>query len=119
MATARLCVKKGHRVIVTGRRQELLDRLEFDNPHFIILIDQRQMTDLDKLKQVLHQKKVTLDRIFLNAGIFHASPFDVCSEELYEELLHVNLKGPFFTSQALLPFLQDHGSILFNTSVST
>lgn len=54
-----------------------------------------------------------------NAGIGGAAPFAETTEELYDRLHAVNLKGPFFLTQTLLPLLEDGGAIISTTSTST
>lgn len=54
-----------------------------------------------------------------NAGFGAAAPFAETSEELYERLHRVLLKGPYFLTQALLPLLEDGGAIVSTTSTST
>ena len=70
------------------------------------------------LKQ-LEDRGITLDGVFLNAGIFRAAPYADTSQELYNELININLTGSFFVAQSLLPFMKPGGSILFNTSIAT
>jgi hypothetical protein len=42
-------------------------------------------------------------RGFVNAGVTHFAPFESVSEQVYDELLTVNAKGPYFTVQRLAP----------------
>ncbi len=47
-----------------------------------------------------------------NAGIGHHAPFADTTEQQFDELMNVHLKGPFFLTQALLPLIADGGRIL-------
>ncbi|WP_349922141.1 SDR family NAD(P)-dependent oxidoreductase [Aeromonas veronii] len=52
------------------------------------------------------------DYLVNNAGIgIHAS-FEQTTEQQFDTLLNIHLKGPFFLTQALLPLLADGGRIL-------
>ena len=54
-----------------------------------------------------------------NAGIGRMAMLEDTTEELYDELQRVLLKGPFFLTQALLPLIERGGAIVNTTSTST
>ena len=54
----------------------------------------------------------TLDAVVNNAGIGTNAPFAETTEEQFDRLLTINLKTPFFLTQALLPLLGEGGLIL-------
>lgn len=59
-----------------------------------------------------HFERDTFDFLLNNAGMgIHAS-FAETSEEQFDQLMRVHLKGPFFLSQRLLPLLADGGRIV-------
>ena len=59
-----------------------------------------------------------LDVAFLNAGAGDFGTFDQRDEAGFDRSLAVNLKGPFFLVQALLPILANPASIVLNTSIN-
>lgn len=61
----------------------------------------------------------TFDGLVNNAGIGRMAMVEDTTEELFDELSRVLLKGPFFITQALLPLLADDGAIVNTTSSST
>jgi NAD(P)-dependent dehydrogenase (short-subunit alcohol dehydrogenase family) len=67
-----------------------------------------------KLKEVLQTKWKRDDFDFLvnNAGIGIHSSFAETSEKQFDELMNIQLKGPFFLTQKLLPFIKDGGRIV-------
>jgi len=67
-----------------------------------------------KLKEVLRAKWNRDDFDFLvnNAGIGIRSPFAETSEKQFDELMNIQLKGPFFLTQKLLPLIKDGGRIV-------
>jgi NAD(P)-dependent dehydrogenase (short-subunit alcohol dehydrogenase family) len=69
---------------------------------------------VEKLKEVLQAKWKRSDFDFLvnNAGIGIYSPFAETSEKQFDELMSIQLKGPFFLTQKLLPFIKDGGRIV-------
>ncbi len=66
------------------------------------------------LKQTLkqHWQRERFDHLVNNAGLGHYAPLADTTEAQFDELMRVHLKGPFFLTQALLPLLQDGGSVL-------
>ena len=60
----------------------------------------------------------TLDFLVNNAGSAQMALFEDTSEELFDRLMQVLLKGPYFLTQTLLPLLADGGAIVNTTSNS-
>lgn len=54
-----------------------------------------------------------------NAGYGVFNPLATVSEEQFDGLFNVHLKGPFFLTQALLPLLAENASIVNLTSATT
>ncbi|SDM54363.1 SDR family NAD(P)-dependent oxidoreductase [Allokutzneria albata] len=54
----------------------------------------------------------TFDFLVNNAGIGRNAPFGEVTEDVFDELMNVHLKGVFFLTQALLPLLADGGRIV-------
>jgi NAD(P)-dependent dehydrogenase (short-subunit alcohol dehydrogenase family) len=54
-----------------------------------------------------------------NAGFGQMSLFEETTEETYDRLHRVLLRGPYFLTQKLLPLLEDGGAIVNTTSSST
>ena len=54
----------------------------------------------------------TFDYLVNNAGIGLYGSFAETSEAVFDELMHIHFKGPFFLTQRLLPMIQDGGRIL-------
>lgn len=55
---------------------------------------------------------VHLDILINNAGIAPAIPFEETSPETFEEVVNVNLKAPYFLTQAASPFMRNGGRII-------
>jgi NAD(P)-dependent dehydrogenase (short-subunit alcohol dehydrogenase family) len=60
----------------------------------------------------------TLDYLVNNAGFGGGAAFEETTEEFFDELMRVLLKGPYFLTQTLLPLLADGGAIV-NTASSS
>ena len=59
-----------------------------------------------------------LDILFVNAGVADFGPLEQWSEAAFDRSVAVNVKGPFFLIQALLPILSNPASIVLNTSIN-
>jgi NAD(P)-dependent dehydrogenase (short-subunit alcohol dehydrogenase family) len=66
------------------------------------------------LKQALVAKwdRPQFDYLVNNAGIGVYAPFATTSEADFDRVMNVNLKGPFFLTQTVLPLLADGGRIV-------
>ena len=79
--------------------------------------DVSNLSDLDRLFEQIRREKVKLDIVFANAGIAKFARFGEISEELYDSILNVNVKGLLFTVQKALPLMADGASIILNASI--
>ena len=52
------------------------------------------------------------DFLVNNAGIGLHAPFMETREDQFDQLMSIHLRGPFFLSQKLLPFMRDGGRVL-------
>ncbi|MGN8646666.1 SDR family oxidoreductase [Gracilibacillus sp. HCP3S3_G5_1] len=55
---------------------------------------------------------VHLDILINNAGIAPAIPFEETSIETFEDVINLNLKAPYFITQAASPFIRNDGRII-------
>lgn len=62
------------------------------------------------LKQKWEKEK--LEYLVNNAGFADPAPIESTTEEQFDRLLNVHLKGPFFLTQKLLPLFEDGGHII-------
>ena len=81
--------------------------------------DVAKMTDLDLLYKTVGKVKRRIDIIFANAGVGEFVPFGDVSEEHFDKLININVKGAFFTVQKGLSLLNDGGSIILSGSVAS
>ena len=59
-----------------------------------------------------HWQRERFDYLVNNAGIGLRASFEETSEEQFDQLMNIQLKGPFFLTQKLLPLIADGGRIL-------
>ncbi|WP_338758704.1 SDR family oxidoreductase [Nocardia vulneris] len=117
-AMAKLLVDGGARVVITGRSQATLDTAQQQLGENAIAVrgDVAALTDLDALADRVRSEFGTLDALFVNAGIAKAMPFESTTEEFYDELFAINVKGVFFTVQKLSPLLSPTAGVVLTTS---
>jgi NAD(P)-dependent dehydrogenase (short-subunit alcohol dehydrogenase family) len=120
LATAKLFVKEGAHVFITGRRPKELDEAvrAIGNNVTGVQGDVAKLTDLDRLYQAV-KAKGKLDIVFANAGVAEFSPMGSVTEQHFDRLFNINVKGTVFTVQKALPLLKDGGSIILNGSVAS
>lgn len=117
-AAAAVLAERGAKVIVTGRNKEALNKAEQELKVTGIAADQSDLKSIDNLAAEVSSKFGKVDIVFLNAGIASFAPLELASEEHYDSIMNVNVKGVYFTLQKLLPILNDGASIILNTSVN-
>jgi NAD(P)-dependent dehydrogenase (short-subunit alcohol dehydrogenase family) len=55
--------------------------------------------------------------VFANAGVAKYAPLGSITEEFYNSIFDINVKGLLFTVQKALPLMPDGGSIILNASI--
>ncbi len=119
LATAKQFVKEGAYVFITGRREQELAAAakEIGNNVTAVQGDVSNLGDLDRLFAQIKREKGKLDIVFANAGVIKFAPFGTITEEFYDSIFNINVKGLLFTVQKALPLLPDGASIILNASV--
>jgi NAD(P)-dependent dehydrogenase (short-subunit alcohol dehydrogenase family) len=119
LATARSLVDEGARVLITGRNQDKLDATRDQLGENVIAVrsDAASLSDIEALADRVKAEFCTLDALFANAGVTGSAPFEATSEELFDQLLTINAKGPYFTVQKLAPLLTEGSGVVLTTSV--
>ncbi len=119
LATAKLFVQEGAKVVITGRRQEALDAAlnEIGGEAKAILAD---AADVNRSKEVVSETVAAfgkIDILFANAGIAFFAPITDISEDFFDNHFNINVKGPFFLIKEAIPQLNDGAVIINNTSI--
>jgi NAD(P)-dependent dehydrogenase (short-subunit alcohol dehydrogenase family) len=119
LATAKRFVSEGAYVFITGRRQKELDAAVKDIGKNVTAVqgDVSNLADLDRLFAQIKKEKGRIDIVFANAGVATYAPLGTITEEFYESIFDINVKGVLFTVQKALPLLRDGGSIVLNASI--
>ncbi len=119
LATARQFASEGAYVFITGRRdRELAAAVKAIGRNVTgVQGDVSNLGDLDRLFAQIKREKGRLDIVFANAGVAKYGAFGKITEELYDSIFDINVKGLLFTVQKALPLLPDGASIILNASI--
>ena len=118
LATAQQFIEDGADVVITGRRQEELDKAvqQLGPKAYAVQGDVSKLEDLDRLYAEIKQKYGHLDILFANAGVARFTDINSADEAHFDMHFNINVKGLFFTVQKALPLLKDGASIILNAS---
>ena len=119
LATAKQFVGEGAHVFVTGRREQELSAAAKDIGSNVTTVqgDVSKLDDLDRLFARIRTEKGRLDVLFANAGIAKYGRLGEISEEFFDSIFDINVKGVLFTVQKALPLMPDGAAIILNASV--
>jgi NAD(P)-dependent dehydrogenase (short-subunit alcohol dehydrogenase family) len=119
LATAKRFVNEGAYVFITGRRDPKLAAAVEEIGRNVTGVrgDVSNLGDLDRLFAQIKREKGKLDIVFANAGVAKYAPLGSVTEELYDSIFDINVRGLLFTVQKALPLLPDGASIILNASI--
>jgi NAD(P)-dependent dehydrogenase (short-subunit alcohol dehydrogenase family) len=119
LATAKQFTNEGAYVFITGRRDpELAAATKEIGKHVTgVQGDVSNLEDLDRLFAQIKREKGKLDIVFANAGVAKYARMGTITEEFYDSIFNINVKGLLFTVQKALPLLLDGASIILNASI--
>ena len=120
LATAKMLLDGGARVLVTGRSKAGLEsaQKELGKDAIVVSSDARSLTEIDALGSRVKAEFDTFDLLFVNAGFSIRAPHESITEAGYDEMFNLNAKGPLFAVQKLAPMINRGGSIVFTTSIA-
>jgi len=119
LATAKQFVNEGAYVFVTGRREAELAAAKKQIGKKVTAIqgDVSNLDDLDRLFAQIRKETGKIDIVFANAGVARYAPLGTITEDFFDSIFDINVKGVLFTVQKALPLLRDGGSIILNASI--
>jgi NAD(P)-dependent dehydrogenase (short-subunit alcohol dehydrogenase family) len=121
LATAQRFVAEGAHVFITGRRQAELDKAVKLIGRNVTAVqgDVSSLSDLDRVYEVVKREKGRIDILFANAGVGGISPIGEITEEFFDKIFDINVRGLLFSVQKGLPLFRDGGSIILNASIAS
>jgi NAD(P)-dependent dehydrogenase (short-subunit alcohol dehydrogenase family) len=120
LATAKMLLDGGARVLATGRSEAGVESAhkELGNGAVVVSSDARSLAEIDVLASRVKAEFDTFDLLFVNAGFSLRAPLENTTEAIYDEMFNLNAKGPFFAVQKLAPLINRGGAVVLTTSVS-
>jgi NAD(P)-dependent dehydrogenase (short-subunit alcohol dehydrogenase family) len=119
LAAAKRLVGEGAFVFIASRREPALRSTgeQLGASVRCVPCDASKLTELDRLFAVVGATKGRVDVLFANAGKAENSALDATSEELFDGMSDLNVKGTLFTVQKALPLLSEGASVILTGSV--
>jgi len=119
LATAKQFVNEGAYAFITGRREAELAAAKKQIGKNVTAIqgDVSNLDDLDRLFVQIKKEKGKIDIVFANAGVARYAPLGTITEDFFDSIFDINVKGVLFTVQKSLSLLRDGGSIILNASI--
>jgi len=119
-AIARGYAKEGAKVVITYNTQkEEAEKIAKEIDAGLVLhLDVRDRESIKKAFQTIADKYEHIDVLVNNAGINKTADFDKQTDEEWDEVIDVNLTGPFRCSQEVLPHIKNYGRIINIGSLS-
>lgn len=112
---ALIYAKEGAKVVLAGRRKELLDQvtklIERDGGTAIpVSTDVSRSRDVEALIEATMDRFDRVDFIHNNAGVQVAKSIEDTSEEEWTEVININLKGVWLACKHVVPIMKKQGS---------
>ncbi|NKM67891.1 SDR family NAD(P)-dependent oxidoreductase [Rhizobium laguerreae] len=119
-ATARLFAEEGAQVIISGRRQDAVDRaVQEIGPSAIGFVgDAADLEAHRRLADTVKSRFGGLDIYMANAGIINLTTSAEVNPADYDRHFAINTRGVFFGVQTIAPLIRDGGNIIVTSSLA-
>jgi len=117
LAAARAFQAEGARVAITGRNKQTLAQVAAASAMLAVRSDISSVADTRAAMGRIAEQLGGIDVLFVNAGVGGFATVPEVTEEFWDNVHGVNLRGAFFAVQAALPHLRDGGSIVITGSI--
>lgn len=113
-------MREGARVAITARTPKAFAtaRQQLGDSVVSIVADAGDVSAQKDLAQRMKQEFGGLDVLFVNAGIAELKPVEQWDDAAFSRSFDINVRGPFFLIQALLPLFANPASIILNASIN-
>ncbi len=125
LATAHALANEGVNVAIIGRNRETLDKAVKELNQYKVQVigangDVSSREDVESMFASINESFSTIDILINNAGIMGYTPFLESNEEEFRKMMDVNVFGPYYTMQAVLPLMteQQIGDVINISSMS-
>jgi len=111
-AFTRRFVEEGAKVVITGRRKELLDKVAEGLPADSVLVYQGDVSKLEEAQAMVDATVKfggKIDVLVNNAGIDPAGLITEMPMETWQKVIDINLTGPFMMMKVAIPYMIENG----------
>lgn len=122
LAAAKALASEGAHVYITGRRKEMLNRAveQIGRNVTAVQADSGDRAALDRLAETVRHGHGRVDVLFAAAGYGGGGQqLGEVTQEAFDEIFGVNVRGTLFTAQTLLPLMGEGASIVLNGSAGS
>ena len=114
-ATAEVFAKQGHRLIICGRRKEVLDNLQIQLSNFTdvysLVFDVRNQQEVQNAINSLPEDWKNIDVLVNNAGNAHGlEPISEANISDWDAMMDGNVKGLLYVSQPIIKLMKANNS---------
>ena len=118
LAAARAFAAEGARVRITGRHRETIDAAVAEMPGSAgYRADIADLAAMDEVYAQIGAADGRIDVLFINAGVGGFAPLRAITEDAWDQVHSVNLKGCVFALQKALPLMGRGGSVVVTGSI--
>jgi NAD(P)-dependent dehydrogenase (short-subunit alcohol dehydrogenase family) len=118
-AAAQLFANEGARLVITGRNEATLGDIAAQTGAHAIRADMGVLTESRNAIAAAADHLGGIDVLFVNAGVGGFAMVPDVTEDFWDGIHDVNLKGAFFAMQAAAPLMRDGGSIVVTGSIGS
>jgi NAD(P)-dependent dehydrogenase (short-subunit alcohol dehydrogenase family) len=119
LAAAHMFRAEGAKLAITGRNEKTLAKVASELGALGIRSDMGSVADSAAAMAEIEEALGGIDVLFVNAGVGGFAPITDVSEEFWDGIHSVNLRGAFFAVQKALPLMRDGGSIVITGSIGS
>ena len=114
-ATAEVFAKQGHRLIICGRRKEVLDNLQIQLSNitevYSLIFDVRNQQEVENAINSLPEDWKNIDVLVNNAGNAHGlEPISDANISDWDAMMDGNVKGLLYVSQPIIKLMKANNS---------
>lgn len=119
LAAARMFRDEGAKLAITGRDGTSLKAAAEELDALAIRSDMGSISESEKALAEIEDALGGIDILFVNAGVGGFAPVPDVTEDFWDGIHNVNLRGAFFAIQKALPIMRDGGSIVITGSIGS
>ena len=116
-------LENGAKVVLFGSRKESVDnaisKLKTENNNYNIMGFYPTLSNETEIKEVfktINNKYGKIDILINNAGLSSSTPLVNYTDEEFNNIIDVNIKGVFLCSKLIVPYMEKTGGVIINTS---